>query len=39
VVKKAQTIKFAMSDHLPLTIEVLIMGSGGLHGSVLPEAA
>ncbi len=39
VVKKAHTIKFAMSDHLPLAIEVLIIGSGGLYGSVLPEAA
>jgi len=39
VVKKAQTIKFAMSDHLPLAIEVIIMGSSRLHGSQLPEAA
>jgi endonuclease/exonuclease/phosphatase family metal-dependent hydrolase len=39
VVRKARTINFAMSDHLPLAIEVLIMGSGGLRESVLPEAA
>jgi endonuclease/exonuclease/phosphatase family metal-dependent hydrolase len=39
IVRKAQTINFAMSDHLPLAIEVLIMRSGGLHESVLPEAA
>jgi endonuclease/exonuclease/phosphatase family metal-dependent hydrolase len=39
VVRKAQTINFAMSDHLPLAIEILIMRSGGQHESQLPEAA
>jgi endonuclease/exonuclease/phosphatase family metal-dependent hydrolase len=39
VVKKAQAIKFAMSDHLPLAIDVLILGAGRLHDPALPEAA
>jgi hypothetical protein len=39
VVRKARTIDFAMSDHLPLAIEIIIMGSSRLHRAALPEAA
>jgi endonuclease/exonuclease/phosphatase family metal-dependent hydrolase len=39
VVRKAQTINFTMSDHLPLAIEVLIEGIEGRREPSLYAAA